>query len=212
VQEDDLKVLLIRRDLEPFKGWWAIPGGRLGRGERLDDAAARKLVEETGVGDVYLEQLYTFGELDRATPGGSLAIGYFALVDSNSVKLPKREDWPTAWFSMNDLPELAFDNSAVLKYALRRLRYKMEYTNVAYSLLPRYFTRPTAGCLRIDRRPQAGQAHRKRILALGIVSATEKALRRPLPAIYEFFLPAAGGLVLLAKVATNQLLTEVDSW
>ena len=104
VHEQGLKVLLIRRGGEPFKGWWAIPGGRLGTDETLDEAAARKLVEETGVRDVYLEQLYTFGELDKTTPAGAVAIGYFALVNYDSVSLPEREDWPTAWFSIDELP------------------------------------------------------------------------------------------------------------
>jgi len=183
VHEQELKVLLIRRDLEPFRGWWAIPGGRLGAGEPLDEAAARKLVEETGVRDVYLEQLYTFGDLDRTAPAGALAIGYFALVNYDSVSLPKREDWPTAWFSIDDLPasptgqrELAFDNRQVLDYARRRLRYKLEYTNVAYSLLPPYFTMSQLQTVyelilgkRLDKRN-----FRKRILALGIVQPTER--------------------------------------
>lgn len=183
VHEQELKVLLIRRDLEPFRGWWAIPGGRLGTGEPLDEAAARKLVEETGVRDVYLEQLYTFGDLDRTAPAGALAIGYFALVNYDSVSLPKREDWPTAWFSIDDLPasptgqrELAFDNRQVLDYARRRLRYKLEYTNVAYSLLPPYFTMSQLQTVyelilgkRLDKRN-----FRKRILALGIVQPTER--------------------------------------
>lgn len=183
VHEQELKVLLIRRDIEPFRGWWAIPGGRLGVGEPLDEAAARKLVEETGVRDVYLEQLYTFGDLDRTVPAGAVAIGYFALVDYDSVSLPKREDWPTAWFSISDLPasptgerELAFNNREVLDYALRRLRYKLEYTNVAYSLLPPYFTMSQLQTVyesiagkRLDKRN-----FRKRILALGIVTPTER--------------------------------------
>jgi 8-oxo-dGTP diphosphatase len=183
VHEQELKVLLIRRDIEPFRGWWAIPGGRLGTGEPLDEAAARKLVEETGVRDVYLEQLYTFGDLDRTAPAGALAIGYFALVNYGSVSLPEREDWPTAWFAIDDLPasptgerDLAFNNRDVLDYALRRLRYKLEYTNVAYSLLPPYFTMSQLQTVyesilgkRLDKRN-----FRKRILALGIVQPTER--------------------------------------
>jgi 8-oxo-dGTP diphosphatase len=183
VHEQELKVLLIRRDIEPFRGWWAIPGGRLGTGEPLDEAAARKLVEETGVRDVYLEQLYTFGDLDRTAPAGAVSIGYFALVNYDSVSLPRREDWPTAWFPIDDLPEsptgdreLAFNNRDVLDYALRRLRYKMEYTNVAYSLLPPYFTMSQLQTVyesiagrRLDKRN-----FRKRILALDIVQPTER--------------------------------------
>ncbi len=176
VHEQGLKVLLIRRGGEPFKGWWAIPGGRLGPSETLDEAAARKLVEETGVRDVYLEQLYTFGDLDKTAATGAIAIGYFALVNYDSVSLPEREDWPTAWFSIGDLPELAFNNKDVLDYALRRLRYKLEYTNVAYSLLPSHFTMSQLQTVyesiagkKLDKRN-----FRKRVLALGIVKPTEK--------------------------------------
>ncbi len=176
--ESDLKVLLIRRGVAPYEGQWAIPGGRLGTGETLDQAATRKLVEETGVRDVYLEQLYTFGDLDPSAEGGAVAIGYFALVDHNSVNLPRREEWPTAWFSLNDLPPLAFDNESVLDYALRRLRSKMEYTNVAYSLLPQYFTLSQLQAVyesilgkEVDKRN-----FRKRMLALGIVRPTERTI------------------------------------
>lgn len=175
VKDEDLKVLLIRRGVEPFRGWWAIPGGRLQPGETLDAAAARKLVEETGVSDVYLEQLYTFSELDRSSPAGAIAIGYFALVPFDSVSLPAREDWPTAWFSLKELPDLAFENKTVLDYALTRLRYKLEYTNVAYSLLPPYFTMSRLQSVyesilgrKLDKRN-----FRKRILSLGIVQPTE---------------------------------------
>jgi 8-oxo-dGTP diphosphatase len=176
VVEQDLKVLLIRRGIEPFKGWWAIPGGRLESHESLEEAAARKLVEETGVGDVYLEQLYTFSELDRTAPAGAVAVGYFALVDYDSVSLPAREEWPTAWYSVNDPPELAFNNKAVLDYALQRLRYKMEYTNVAYSLLPQYFTMSQLQTVHetILGRKLDKRNFRKRILALGIVQPTER--------------------------------------
>ena len=176
VVDEDLQVLLIRRGVEPFTGWWAIPGGRLAPGEPLDEAAARKLVEETGVRDVYLEQLYTFGDLDPSAP--AVAIGYFALVDYDSVSLPQRRDWPTAWFSLNDLPRLAFNNESVLAYALTRLRYKMEYTNVAYSLLPPYFTLSQLQKVyesilgkRVDKRN-----FRKRMLALGLVRPTERTI------------------------------------
>jgi 8-oxo-dGTP diphosphatase len=174
VVEQDLRVLLIRRDIEPFKGLWAIPGGRLGPDESLHEAAARKLVEETGVGDVYLEQLYTFSDLDKTAP--AVAVGYFALVNHDSVSLPTREDWPTAWFSVGGLPELAFDNKAVLDYALQRLRYKMEYTNVAYSLLPQYFTMSQLQTVHetILGRKLDKRNFRKRILALGIVQPTER--------------------------------------
>jgi 8-oxo-dGTP diphosphatase len=178
VAEGDLKVLLIRRSLEPFEDWWAIPGGRLEPGETLDEGASRKLMEETGVADVYLEQLYTFDGLDRTGPQGAVAVAYFALVDYARARLAERSEWRPAWFSAAALPELAFDNRAVLDYALQRLRYKLDYTNVAYSLLPERFTmsRLQQTYESILGRKLDKRNFRKRMLSLGIVEATEERL------------------------------------
>ena len=141
VVDDDLRVLLIRRSAEPFREYWALPGGLLAEGETLDRAAARKLLDETGVQDVYLEQLYTFGELSRGDGAGrGVAVTYFALVQYGQVRLRESGEWQPAWHSAYQLPALAFDNNAVVDYAVRRLRSKLDYTNVAYSLLPRQFT------------------------------------------------------------------------
>jgi 8-oxo-dGTP diphosphatase len=140
VVDDGLRVLLIRRSGEPFRDYWALPGGLLASGESLDRAAARKLLDETGVQDVYLEQLYTFGELDRGGDGRGVAIAYFALVQAEQVRLRESDAWQPAWHDAYKLPALGFDNNAVVDYAVRRLRSKLEYTNVAYSLLPRQFT------------------------------------------------------------------------
>jgi 8-oxo-dGTP diphosphatase len=138
VSEGRLRVLLIHRSGEPHQGMWALPGGFPNPGETLPDAAARKLLEETGVSDVYLEQLFTFDRLDGAS--GSVAVAYFALVDSRSVRLRDEPVWEPRWFALADVPELAFNNQAVLETAMARLRNKLEYTNVAYSLMPREFT------------------------------------------------------------------------
>ncbi|MDE3095944.1 MAG: NUDIX hydrolase [Chloroflexota bacterium] len=141
VVDDDLRVLLIHRAGDPYRGSWALPGGLLAEGESLDRAAARKLHDETGVRDVYLEQLYTFGELPRGDDARrGVAVTYFALVQYGQVRLAERTEWAPEWHSVYKLPALAFDNNAVVDYALRRLRSKLEYTNVAYSLLPRQFT------------------------------------------------------------------------
>lgn len=146
VVEDDLRVLLIKRSAEPFRDYWALPGGLLADGESLDRAAARKLLDESGVQDVYLEQLYTFGELSRgdgkrvATARRGIAVAYFALVQHRQVRLREGGGWQPDWHDAYALPALAFDNNAVVDYAVRRLRSKLDYTNVAYSLLPRQFT------------------------------------------------------------------------
>ena len=138
VQEGALRVLLIRRSAPPLEGWWALPGGVFAGDEPLDAAAARRLVTETGLAEVYLEQLYTFSGLDAQRP--AMVVTYFALVDSSGVRLRQQREWPPSWHPVAALPELAFNNSDVIEYALERLRYKLEYTNVAYSLLPECFT------------------------------------------------------------------------
>jgi len=138
VAEGRLRVLLIHRSAEPHQGMWALPGGIPARGESLADAASRKLREETGVSDVYLEQLFTFDGLDG--DASQVAVAYFALVDSRSVRLRDEAHWEPQWFVMDELPELAFNNAMVLDTAMTRLRNKLEYTNVAYSLMPREFT------------------------------------------------------------------------
>jgi 8-oxo-dGTP diphosphatase len=174
VEDDMLKVLLIRRSAPPFKDEWALPGGRLTQCESLQAAAVRKLVEETGVADLFLEQLYTFDGLDRVTPGGAVAVVYFALVDHSRARLSDRTDWQAAWHPVAGLPPLAFENQTVIDYALGRLRAKLEYTNVAYSLLPEYFTlshlqRVYESILmkRLDKRN-----FRKRMLSLNIIAPT----------------------------------------
>jgi len=138
VENRSLQVLLIRRSAPPFQGFWALPGGVFGGHEALGEAATRRLVEETGLQDVYLEQLYTFSELDPHLP--AVAVTYFALVNHTQARLQQRRRWRPAWHAVSSLPDLAFNNRAIIDYALTRLRYKLEYTNVAYSLLPDTFT------------------------------------------------------------------------
>jgi len=174
VTDDDLCVLLIRRGGEPFRDFWALPGGLLGEGETLDAAAARKLVDETGMQDVYLEQLFTFGELSRGDEQRrGVAVAYFALVQDEQVQLRVRREWQPAWHEAFSLPRLAFDNNIVVDYAIRRLRSKLEYTNVAYSLLPKQFTLSELQQVyeAILDRELDKRNFRRRMLSLGIIKA-----------------------------------------
>jgi 8-oxo-dGTP diphosphatase len=140
IQEGVLEVLLVKRRIPPFVGQCAIPGGFVHEGEDLDQAALRELREETGVSDVYLEQLYSFGKPDRDPRGRVVTVAYFALI-SPDRKLKAGSDAAAAdWYPMDDLPVLAFDHSAILNYALERLRNKLEYTTVGFQLLPEKFT------------------------------------------------------------------------
>ncbi|HHS97853.1 MAG TPA: NUDIX hydrolase [Chloroflexi bacterium] len=141
LREGDLQVLLIRRRNPPFQGMWAIPGGFIRIDESLEDAALRELEEETSVRDVYLEQLYTFGDPDRDPRGRVITVAYFALVPADAVRPRAGDDAAEArWWSMYHLPPLAFDHDKILAYALQRLRYKLEYTAVGFELLPETFT------------------------------------------------------------------------
>lgn len=172
VVDDGLRVLLIRRSAEPFRDYWALPGGLLAEGESLDRAAARKLHDETGVSDVYLEQLYTFGELSRGDDAGrGIAVAYFALVQHALSRLRESETWQPAWHNAYALPALGFDNNAVVDYAVRRLRSKLEYTNVAYSLLPRTFTLSELQAVyeAILDRELDKRNFRRRMLSLGVI-------------------------------------------
>ena len=108
LDDDDLKVLLIRRDLEPFQGRWALPGGFVHMDETVDEAAKRELSEETGVGRVFLEQLYTFSALDRDPRERIVSVAYYALVNLSDHRVKAATDArEAAWFAASDLPALA---------------------------------------------------------------------------------------------------------
>ena len=136
-----LQVLLVRRRRPPWEGMWAIPGGKIGDDEALEAAALRTLEEETGLGDVFLEQLYTFGEPGRDARGRVITVSYFAVVPASHVVPWAAEDAERVqWWPIDELPPLAFDHGDILSYALVRLRYKLEYTAVGFELLPEEFT------------------------------------------------------------------------
>ncbi len=182
-------MLLIERAAEPYAGQWALPGGLLLPEETLDGAATRKLADETGVSDVFLEQLFTF---DRLGEGRAEAIiTYFALVDFARTRLRGDLEWRPAWQPVRGLEGLAFHNEEIIRYAAVRLRNKLEYTNVGYSLLPPRFTLTQMQKVyeailgeKLDKRN-----FRKRVLGLGLVKETGQAVRqgpfRP-AMLYEF--------------------------
>ena len=140
IQEQVLKVLLVKRLIPPFVGQCAIPGGFVLEDEDLDEAALRELREETGVSDVYLEQLYSFGKVDRDPRGRVVTVAYFALISADRMLTAGSDAAEAAWYAVDDLPPLAFDHSEIVEYALERLRNKLEYTTVGFQLLPPKFT------------------------------------------------------------------------
>jgi 8-oxo-dGTP diphosphatase len=140
LQAEQLETLLIRRANDPFKGKWAISGGFVYAEEGLDEAARRELEEETGLRDIYLEQLYTFGTPNRDPRGRVVTVAYFALLPSTAMARAGDDAAEVGWFAVDELPELAFDHKEIVSYALQRLRYKLEYTAVGFQLLPAEFT------------------------------------------------------------------------
>lgn len=193
VNDQKLQVALVKMKKKPFTGMWAFPGGLVRLGESLDDAARRELKEKTGLANVYLEQLYTFGDPKRDPYSHVVSVAYFALIPSERVTLKTAEEKYSAigWFPADLLPSLAYDHKKMAVYALLRLRWKLEYTNVVYSLLPRFFT---LGTLQRVYEIILGKSFdkrnfRKKIIALGLVRRTRKiksgGVHRP-ARIYEF--------------------------
>jgi 8-oxo-dGTP diphosphatase len=139
--EAEMKVLLIERGLEPFKGRWALPGGFVRVDETLDEAALRELVEETGLKNVFLEQLYTFGEVERDPRERVVSVAYYALVKLSDHRAKAATDAANAqWFPVSKLPKLAFDHPGILRTALTRLQGKVRYQPIGFELLPEKFT------------------------------------------------------------------------
>ncbi|MFO0615109.1 MAG: NUDIX domain-containing protein [Polyangiaceae bacterium] len=172
-----LELLLIERGLEPFKGSWALPGGFVRVDETLDEAAARELVEEAGVRVSYLEQLYSFGAIDRDPRERVISIAYYALVES-SAHVPRAETDArrASWFPVDALPTLAFDHAEIVKVALERLRSKVRYRPIGFGLLPERFTLTQLQYVyeAILGRSLDKRNFRKKILSFGFVEATQK--------------------------------------
>jgi 8-oxo-dGTP diphosphatase len=191
IDAHELLTLLVKIKKGPCEGQWAFPGGLVDLEESVEEAAQRELSEKTGVTDVFLEQLYTFGDPSRNPVQRVVSVTYFALVPQRGVYLrrtPKYAD--VGWFPVSDLPPLAYDHNRVAAAALERLRAKLAYTNIAWSLLAESFTLAELQEVyevilgrRLDRRN-----FRKKILSLGLLrrrAAKRRGAHRPAQ-LYSF--------------------------
>ncbi len=178
---NDLSVLLINRKEEPFKGGWALPGGLVRDDESLETAVKRELQEETGVLIDYLEQLYSFGEIDRDPRNRVVSVSYFALVRPSHFELSASTDAAAAkWFPCKALPDLGFDHEAIVQKALERLRGKVHYVPIGFNLLDQEFPFGALEnlyvailCRPIDRRN-----FRKKVLGFGILESTNRYIQQ----------------------------------
>lgn len=177
LDDEDLKVLLIQRDREPFAGCWALPGGFVEEDESPEDAARRELEEETGLSRIYLEQLFTFGEPGRDPRGHVVTVAHYALVNIRGRRLAASSDARNvAWFTLEDRPRLAFDHEKILAVALGRLQGKLSYQPIGFELLPRKFTLSqlqhlyeTILAKKLDKRN-----FRRRVLKTGVLEETDQ--------------------------------------
>ena len=195
IQGGTLKLLLVKRQQPPYRGAWALPGGIVGPDESVDAAALRELQEETNIGNIYLEQLYTFGDPIRDPRGRVITVAYYALVNWQQFQLKAHQRVSEAnWFPVKRLPPLAFDHRRIVDYALERLRNKINYTTVGFQLLLREFTLTELQSSyevilgqRLDKRN-----FRRKMLQLGILKGTRefRANGRQRPArLYTFTEP-----------------------
>jgi len=136
---EGLRIPLVRRIRQPFEGQWALPGGPIEVSEALEASAGRNLFETTGLRSTYLEQLYCFGDVDRAPGERVVSVVYWALVRSDEAALAAVDE-NVQWFAADELPELAFDHNRIVDYALWRLRNKLEYSQIAHAFLGPTFT------------------------------------------------------------------------
>lgn len=141
VSENRLKVLLIQRKGAPYEHMWALPGGFIRTGETLEESASRRLLEETNVDNIYLDQLRAFGKPGRDPRARVITVAYYALVSSEKLKLEAHanaED--VGWFCVTEMPELGFDHSEIIDTALREMKHQLENSEIAFQLLPKKFT------------------------------------------------------------------------
>jgi 8-oxo-dGTP diphosphatase len=190
--EDGLKLLLIERSANPFKGCWALPGGFVDNmKESVDDAVRRELEEETNIIGLFLEQLYTFGQPGRDPRERVVSVAYFALVKPNDLDVRAGSDAKKVkWFDVNSLPDLAFDHSTIVRTGLERLRSKICYQPVGFELLPKQFTLSQLQTMyeNILGRELDKLNFRKKILAMKIVNPSNEYSRTggPKAKLYYF--------------------------
>lgn len=176
ILNNKLQVLLIKMHKKPFEGHWAVPGGLIKITETAEASAKRQLLDKTGVKNVYLEQLFTFSNLNRDPFGRVVSVAYFALIPSGKLKGKKAALGEAQWVAVNDLPPLAYDHADIINYALKRLRSRISYSNIVYSLLPDEFslTELQKAYETILGRKLDKRNFRRKILKLDLLAKTSK--------------------------------------
>ena len=141
IKDGQLNVLLIKANNSPFPEKWVIPGGLVKPNESIGDAVKRHLLAKTGLKNVYSEQLYTFGKVDRDPRGRVVSVAHFVLIPYGAFEPKTSEAYADIqWFPILKIPKLGYDHNEIAETAFERLKAKLEYTNIVYSLMPKEFT------------------------------------------------------------------------
>ena len=138
----NLKLLAVQRAIDPERDKWSLMGGFIQPSESPEDAAYRVLEHRTGLKNVYMDQFHVFGKPDRDPVERTLSIAYYALIDIHQYEKQISEEFHPEWFLLDELPELIFDHTEMVKLALRQLRYKAALHPILFQLLPEKFTIP----------------------------------------------------------------------
>jgi len=175
IKDGELNILLIKMQKKPFLKQWALPGGLVTVDESVDSSAKRHLFSKTGLKKIFLEQLYSFGEVNRDIFGRVVSVAYFALIPNVDLVLKTTKEYGGVdWFPVNSLPKLAYDHKEIVSVAVSRLRNKIEYTNIVYSLLPKEFTlKQLQDVYEIILNKTVDKRNfRKKFLSLGLITKT----------------------------------------
>ena len=174
--EFDLKLLLLKRNFEPEKGKWSLMGGFVAPEESLDQSAQNIVSRLTGLHNVYMEQLFAFGDIGRDAGGRIISVAYFSLLKINDHDSELVKKHGAFWISLNELPELIFDHHEMVEKALRKLRIRARTQPIGFELLPKKFTIPQLQRLyeAIYQMPFDKRNFRRKLLAMGLLEKQDE--------------------------------------
>lgn len=174
--DTELKVLLLKRKFEPAKGEWSLMGGFVEPEESLDAAAQRIVLQLTGIDNVYMEQLYAFGDPDRDPGGRIISVSYVSLIKINEHDKELAKAHGAYWVSLSELPHLIFDHNEMVSKALRKLRIRAGTQPIGFELLPEKFTIPQLQRLyeAIYQSPFDKRNFRRKVLTMGLLDKLDE--------------------------------------
>ncbi|MEZ5103388.1 MAG: NUDIX domain-containing protein [Draconibacterium sp.] len=174
--DTELKLLLLKRNFEPEKGKWSLMGGFVDPSESLDEAAKRIVFQLTGLNNVYMEQLYAFGDLNRDAGGRIISVAYFSLIKINEHDSKLVKEHGASWISLSELPTLIFDHNEMVDKAMRKLRIRARTQPIGFELLPEKFTIPQLQRLyeAIYQAPFDKRNFRRKLLSMELLEKLEE--------------------------------------